>query len=154
MWKRPTAWISHFQVPKSLTFKTRLNSHSFKILLSNFNFNLLVSVRYVGAHPGGNAPAVQMCCFFLALIALIAGALIAGAGASFPSGTALSEWGFATLGSEPLTLLFSRACFSRARLRKCRRFFFPVCPSRSESQAFLAETVETGDKNRDDFHCI
>ena len=22
------------------------------------------------------------------------------------------------------------------------------------SQAFLAETVETGDKNRDDFHCI
>ena len=22
------------------------------------------------------------------------------------------------------------------------------------SQAFLAETVETGDKNRDDFHCV
>ena len=22
------------------------------------------------------------------------------------------------------------------------------------SQAFLAETVETGDKNRDDFHCM
>ena len=33
-------------------------------------------------------------------------------------------------------------------------FYFSVCPSRSESKAFLAETVETGDKNRDDFHCI
>jgi len=33
-------------------------------------------------------------------------------------------------------------------------FFFSVCQSISESQAFLAETVETGDKNRDDFHCI
>ena len=35
--------------------------------------------------------------------------------------------------------------------------FFPVGPSQKRgpcSQAFLTETVETGDKNRDDFHCM
>ena len=32
--------------------------------------------------------------------------------------------------------------------------FFFVCQSISESQAFLAETVETGDKDRNDFHCV
>ena len=153
MWKRPTARISHFQVPKSLTFKTRLNSHSFEILLSHFNFNLLVSVRHVGAHPGENAPASNVLFLFGTNCTTLIYRSRSKSGTALP-GTALNEWGFATLGSEPLTLLFSRACFSRARLRKCRRFFFPVCPSRSESQAFLAETVETGDKNRDDFHCI
>ena len=36
-------------------------------------------------------------------------------------------------------------------------FFFVVSATISGgswSQAFLAETVETGDKNRDDFHCL
>ena len=36
-------------------------------------------------------------------------------------------------------------------------FLFPLCVfpnGRSYSQAFLAETVETGDKNRHDFHCM
>ena len=54
-------------------------------------------------------------------------------------------------------MLFSRACFSRARLTlKMQAFFFRVSPpsDRPWSQAFLAETVETGDKNRDDFHCM
>ena len=48
------------------------------------------------------------------------------------------------------SLLVERA-LSRARLLKCNRFFF-----RSEfvGPAFLAKTVETGDKNRDDFHCM
>ena len=41
-------------------------------------------------------------------------------------------------------------------LQKRRFFFFCVwAPNgRPWSQAFLAETVETGDKNRDDFHCM
>ena len=35
-------------------------------------------------------------------------------------------------------------------------FFFrvSVANGRSESQAFLAETLETGDNNRDDFFCM
>ena len=34
-------------------------------------------------------------------------------------------------------------------------FFCVWAPNgRPWSQAFLAETVETGDKNRDDFHCM
>ena len=34
-------------------------------------------------------------------------------------------------------------------------FLFVSSPNgRSYSQAFLAETVETGDKNRHDFHCM
>ena len=36
------------------------------------------------------------------------------------------------------------ACLSRARLLKYSRFFFFVGPS----------LFETGDKNRDDFHCM
>ena len=33
-------------------------------------------------------------------------------------------------------------------------FFRSVNSGGSWSQAFLAETVETGDKNRDHFHCL
>ena len=33
-------------------------------------------------------------------------------------------------------------------------FLFFVDPSQKGSQAFLTETVETGDKNRDYFHCM
>ena len=48
------------------------------------------------------------------------------------------------------TWLFSRACFSRARLY----FRLSVAKRRANFQAFLTETVETGDKTRDDFHCM
>ena len=54
-------------------------------------------------------------------------------------------------------MLFSRACFSRARLTLKMQAFSFMCLTpngRPWSQAFLAETVETGDKNRDDFHCM
>ena len=33
-------------------------------------------------------------------------------------------------------------------------FLFFAGPSEKGSQAFLTETVETGDKNRDYFHCM
>ena len=33
-------------------------------------------------------------------------------------------------------------------------FFFSVGSSQKVSQAFLAETVETGNKNRHDLHCM
>ena len=33
-------------------------------------------------------------------------------------------------------------------------FRVSVANGRSESQAFLAETAETGDNNRDDFYCM
>ena len=54
------------------------------------------------------------------------------------------------------TWLFSRACFSKARLLKRKRFFFrlSVAKRRANFQAFLTETVETGDKSCDDFHCM
>ena len=54
-------------------------------------------------------------------------------------------------------VLFSRACFSRTRLTlKMEAFsFVGLTPNgRPWSQAFLAENVETGDNNRDDFHCM
>ena len=40
-------------------------------------------------------------------------------------------------------------------IHELKAFFFRVSSpnGRPQSQAFLAETVETGDKNRDDFHC-
>ena len=37
---------------------------------------------------------------------------------------------------------------------KMQAFLFFVDPSQKGSQAFLTETVETGDKNRDYFHCM
>ena len=52
--------------------------------------------------------------------------------------------------------LFSGACFSRAKLYKCKRFFFPSVRLKKRVcyQAFLTDIVETEDKNRDDFHCM
>ena len=41
--------------------------------------------------------------------------------------------------------------------RECKRFLFSSVRRNKRglsSQAFLTETVETGDKNRDDFHCM
>ena len=49
--------------------------------------------------------------------------------------------------------LISRACLSRARLLKCSRFFF-IGGTWFVGPAFLAKTVESGDKNRGDFHCM
>ena len=49
--------------------------------------------------------------------------------------------------------IISLACLSKARLLKCSRFlcFFFFGGTWFVGSAFLAKTVETGDKNRDDF---
>ena len=50
--------------------------------------------------------------------------------------------------------IFSGACFSRARLKIQAFLFFFLSGTLFVGHAFLAKTVETGDKNRDDFHCM
>ena len=60
--------------------------------------------------------------------------------------------------AENRTCIISLACFS-GETQKMQAFFFlifsvPTPNSGSGSQALLAETLETVDKNRDDFHCM
>ena len=47
--------------------------------------------------------------------------------------------------------LISRACFEQSETLKMQSFFFRTL---FVGPAFLAKTVETGDKNCDDFHCM
>ena len=48
----------------------------------------------------------------------------------------------------------SRACLSRARLLKCRHFFFFFFVGPPQMVGHGPRRLETGDKNRDDFRCM